>query len=719
MATLNLSTTTEELPVTQKFRISATFNAEPLRPVLEFWAKTLGAISDVDFAPYNQPLQTLLDPASVFAHNRDGINVLLVRWEDLGQFTGPGEGTLAANAQELVRAVRSAEAGGTLIFGVCPPSPAIAQEHRDSVKRLNDRVASALDEVPGVQYLGYDAIERLYPVDSWDNPQGEQLGRIPYTDLYFVALGTALVRLSLALTTPPYKVIALDCDNTLWKGICGEDGPDGVVLDEGRRALQRFMLEQRDAGMLLAMASKNNERDVLETLAQNPDMPLQASRFAAWRINWESKPENLISLAAELSLGLDSFIFVDDNPKECGEVEDTLPEVICLTLPARDEDIPRFLHHVWAFDHPVVTEEDRHRNIYYSQTQEFGRAIRGASDLQHFYDTLQLQVDWEPLTPERLNRAAQLTQRTNQFNFSTIRRSESELQALMESGRLCLTVEASDRFGDYGVIGLVILQDRGTELFIDTFLLSCRALGRGVEYIVMREIGRMAVESGKTTVVAPLVVTAKNMPARQFLEAIGAQWQESAEDRAVFRLPAAHAAAVEWKAIKAAAVQPEAAPRRGKPRRRFVDYNRIAQSLATPEQILEEMRRTRMASGESAPVADPPVGETETRLAAIWSDLLERAAIGRGDNFFDLGGHSLLAVLLLVRLKEAFGVDLHIDDVYSATMTLAGMAATIEAHQMGAVHSDDYASLLAEIEGLSDEEVRALLEQEQSGQIGD
>lgn len=713
---MSLLNTNGEPTTIQKFRISATFNAEPLRPVLDFWAKTLNALPDLAFAPYNQPLQTLLDPAGLFAANHDGRNVLLVRWEDLGQFAGRGEAVLEANALELVRAVRSVDHGPGLIFCVCPPSPAFGAEHADLIRGLNQRAARALDDLTGVHYIDYEEIGRLYPVEHWDNPQGEQLGRIPYTDLYFAALGTALVRLSLVLATPPFKVIALDCDNTLWRGICGEDGPDGVVLDEGRRKLQEFMLEQREAGMLLAMASKNNERDVMETFAYHRSMPLQPDRFAAWRINWDSKPENLSALSEELGLGLDSFLFVDDNPKECGEVEDTLPEVVCLTLPARESEIPRFLRHVWAFDHPVVTEEDRQRNTYYSQARQFGTAVHGSSDLKHFYETLQLRVTVAPLTPDRLQRAAQLTQRTNQFNTTTVRRTEAEIAARMQSGHPVLVVEASDRFGDYGVIGLVIAEERGAEFSIDNFLLSCRALGRGVEHRVLRELGSLAAQRGLNTVVVPLVVTARNQPARQFLESTGGRWRAGSE----YRFPVEALAGLEFvPAAGTLRTESEKPKAQAKASRRMIDYNRIAHSLATPEQILNAVRRQRMSSGEGEPVTDPPRGETESRLAAIWSDLLERAAIGRGDNFFDLGGHSLLAVLMLVRIKEAFGVDLHIDDVYSATMTLAGMAATIEAHQMGAVDEAGYAALLAEIEGLSDEEVRALLEQEETGPAGD
>jgi hypothetical protein len=371
---------------------------------------------------------------------------------------------------------------------------------------------------------------------------------------------------------------------------------------------------------------------------------------------------------------------------------------------------------VWAFDHPVVTEEDRQRNTYYSHAQQFGKAVRGAADLKHFYETLQLRVTVQPLGFDRLNRAAQLTQRTNQFNTTTVRRTEADIATLMQSGRPVLMVEAADRFGDYGVIGLVIAEERGQEFYVDNFLLSCRALGRGVEHRVMRELGRLAAERGLETVVVPLIVTAKNQPAQQFLESTGAHWRVGSE----YWFPVRALGSLEFTpAITALRTEAEKPKAKGKARRRMIDYNRIAHELSTSGQILSAIRRRRMTSGESVPAADPPSTDAEMRLAAIWSDLLERATIGRGDNFFDLGGHSLLAVLMLVRIKEAFGIDLHIDDVYSASMTLAGMAATIEAHQMGAVDAADYAALLAEIEGLSDEEVRALLEQEETGQIGD
>ena len=190
------------------------------------------------------------------------------------------------------------------------------------------------------------------------------------------------------------------------------------------------MLDQRESGMLLALASKNNERDVIETFEQNPEMPLQLRHFITSRLNWESKAENLESMAAELSLGVDSFIFVDDNPKETAEVSEGLPQVLSLTLPHDSASIPQFLAHVWAFDHVSVTEEDRQRNVYYAQAQEFGRELKKARSAEHFLETLELTVKMDALSADRLARVAQLTQRTNQFNFTSLRRTEQDIRSL-------------------------------------------------------------------------------------------------------------------------------------------------------------------------------------------------------------------------------------------------------------------------------------------------
>ena len=455
-----------------RFAIAATFTAEPLRPVIAFWSKQLNANFEIRFAPYNQLAQTLLDPASELGSNAHGMNIVLARLEDLGQFDTNSTDELVkleANVRALLQQIRdSAPAlSAPVIVCLCPSSPAFLdtpQRHAFK-KRMMSVLSAGLDETPGVQLLHYEQIERWYPVDVLHDAEGERLGKIPYTELYYCALGTALVRCTHALRMEPFKVVALDCDNTLWDGICGEDGPEGVVVDPPRRRLQEFMVEQREAGMLLTMASKNNEQDVLDTFAAHPQMPLSLRHFTAWRWNWEPKAENLRSLAEELALSLDSFIFIDDNPKECAELSGELPEVLSLALPADIERTPGFLDHVLG-----VRSSRRHRRRPQSECLLLPAAgvRRGgwlAASPEQFMDTLDLRVAI-PATRSRkacARRAIDTAHESVQL-LTTIRRTEPEIQAL-DDGYECIRPMSAIASAIYGLTGVVIFKaERGRAL---------------------------------------------------------------------------------------------------------------------------------------------------------------------------------------------------------------------------------------------------------------
>ncbi|MGH9612060.1 MAG: HAD-IIIC family phosphatase, partial [Bryobacteraceae bacterium] len=505
------------------------------------------------------------------------------------------------------------------------------------------------------------------------------------------------------------------CDNTLWDGICGEDGPQGVRLNPAREVMHRFFLAQRDAGMLLCLCSKNNEADVFETFAAHPEMPLRPEHFVSWRINWGPKSSNLISLADELGLGLDSFIFVEDDPKECAEVEANCPEALTIPLPTNANDIPGLLNHIWAFDHARLTEEDKRRSASYSQQVARGRFEKQARNLREFLDGLQLEIRIGATMPDQLPRVAQLTQRTNQMNFTAVRRSDGEIRALIEQGWECITVDASDRFGDYGLVGVIMLRRRAEVLVIDTFLLSCRALGRGIEHRMMAFVGQRALELGCSHVDVSFSRTPRNRPAEEFLESTGSTFHISGT--ALFRYPVEYLCNLSYRPPEHSAAEEPTGPSATTPidERKFRDYITIAKQLRTPHQVLEQMRGERRVLANHS--SDAPRTELERQLAAIWEDLLHVTPIGIHDNFFDLGGHSLMAVQLLSQLNREIGVDLSLDVVYSGELTIAEMAKAIELREFAGADADEYAAILAEVESLSDEEVRALLEaEEQPGQ---
>jgi FkbH-like protein/FkbM family methyltransferase len=580
------------------------------------------------------------------------------------------------NLKDLVLALESAvkRSSTPYLVYICPASPAIITDAARSTfhQQMEDLLASYLDGVSGVYLVNSSELAAKYPVVKYYDPHGDEFGKVPYTSTYFTALGTAIARKIYAIKSAPRKVIVLDCDNTLWKGVVGEDGVMGIEITSGFLALQEMMVAQQQAGMLICLCSKNNEADVVEVFEKRPDMPLRKEHIVSMRINWMSKSENIKALATELNLGLDSFILIDDNPVECAEVQAICPEVLTLQLPI-DGDIPRFLNHVWAFDRLKVTEEDKQRTTLYQQNLERDRFAKESLTIEDFLAGLALKVEIKEPTPAQLPRVSQLTQRTNQFNLTTIRRSEGEIQQLLQSEVECRIVEVSDRFGDYGVVGVMIFSTGDDTINVDTFLLSCRVLGRGVEHRMLARLAEIAKERGLSRVDVTYIPTQKNLPALNFLDSLGADFKQPLDKGYRYCLPVEFAAAVSYKpqvteptpesdvAVKAAVATGADTPQTGK----SALLNRIATELYEPEQIIKliesQKHRARSSALESTFVA--PSNQIEKLLVRIWSEVLRIDQVGIYDNFFELGGSSLLMVQVLSKLQESYShislVDLY------------------------------------------------------------
>jgi FkbH-like protein len=712
---------------TQTIAVAATFTADPLALPISFWMKELDLPLAVQIAPYNQVFQQLLDPGSLFSQNKTGINVILVRAEDWQRFEGgiaawaadPAtvEARIERNLGDLISAIASASHRSATphLVALCPPSDAARAEalRETFLKRIEERFASAFAAQSSVYPLLQSELEALYPVAAVDFRHGDEIGHIPYTTAFFTGMGSLIARKIYALRSPPRKVIAVDCDETLWKGIVGEVGPMGVELDAPRRAVQELLVRQKDSGMVLCVTSKNVEQDVLDVWKTRPEMPLRREQFVGTRINWQRKSDNLRSLSAELGLGLDSFILLDDNPVECAEVAATCPEVLALELPQPVETIPAFLQHVWAFDHLRVTAEDRERTALYQQNAERERVRKGSPTLADFLAGLSLEVKIEPPFLAQIARVAQLTQRTNQFNCTTRRRTEGEIVEICRAApaRVCLATEVRDRFGDYGLVGLVIAEPRGGALDVDTFLLSCRVLGRTIENRMLRKLGEIAAQRGLSRVDVHFIPTKKNQPARDFLEGAGAAYEEAEGDGFVVRFPATVAAELPLVPFVAEI------PGGGEGAQRDATtgpapsalLNRIARELRDVDAIRAAIaaylrggaqRETSPASGapEEARDADTPArSPLEDKIAGIWSEVLAIDGIGMDQDFFELGGDSLTAAQVVARVRQAFEVHLPLDVLFEAR-TIAELAVTIVEALAEHDRGDDMESLLDEIE---------------------
>ncbi|MBF9129227.1 HAD-IIIC family phosphatase, partial [Plantactinospora sp. S1510] len=558
------------------------------------------------------------------------------------------------------------------------------------------RLAGALSGDPRVRVITGADLAALYPVPDYHDAYGERSADVPYTRTMFAALGTAVARAAHAWLTPRPKVIAVDADNTLWDGVVGEDGVRGVRVGPGRRAFQEFLLAQRAAGRLIAICSKNAEADVLAVLAQHPDMVLRPEHVTAHRIDWQPKSANLAVLAAELDLGLDAFVFLDDNPVECAEVRAAHPEVLALALPAEPGAVLPYLRHCWPLDVTEVTADDRNRAERYVVEARRRAARAAAPSLASFLDGLGLVVDVRPMASTDLARTAQLTQRTNQFNLTTVRRTAAELGTV--DGEV-LVVDVRDRLGSYGQVGVVVHRAHGARLEVETFLLSCRVLGRGVEHRVLASLGALARERGLAEVALAYSATERNRPGHDFLSGLPGVRRDGTGF--VISVADAVAARYEPHSVRPAPTGPETAARLAPP----ADAERVhrtATTCSTAGQVLAAIEARRSSTPAAAVDTDDP---TEAQVAAIWAELLDFPPTSVHDNFHELGGGSLTLVRFAVRVRDDFGVELPVDALFTDAFTVADVARTIREHS-----SADVDELLAELAQLSDDEIRALLD---------
>jgi FkbH-like protein len=508
----------------RKIVIAATFTAQPLGSTLELWCRAFGMPFSVEFGEFNQLEQTLLSPVSVFINNPNGLNVVLTRPEDL---ISDEDQDGMIRASQLLDAINSYAVNKKgLIVSNLPPavSPFFHGKHQQ-VEKLRFWWLEQLGKIEGIQILD---VARLMEEVGRQNSQDaslEAIARAPYSQIVYQRLGIAITRLVRGRFLPAKKVLALDCDGTLWGGILGEDGIDGIALSNdypGRsfRLFQEMLLELKKRGILLVLVSKNEEADVWNVFEHHPEMILRREDIAGHRINWQKKSANLQELAEELNLGLDSFVLVDDSPVERLEVETNASEVMVVPMPKEPAHYVETLSKLWCFDSSSITVEDSIRTQLMAQEQQRRELQQSTSSIDSYLESLQLVVEIRSAEERDLPRVAQLTQKTNQFNLSLVRRSLTEIQDLHKSSSI-LVLNLKDRFGDYGLVGVAILKQENRDLFLDTFLMSCRALGRGVEQSFLCTLFDFARQKDLKMIIAPYRSGSRNQQVKTFLLKMG------------------------------------------------------------------------------------------------------------------------------------------------------------------------------------------------------
>jgi FkbH-like protein len=515
-------------PESVKVVIAASSTVRSLESPLRVWGRAFGLEIECEFAGFNQVAQVLLSPTSEFSANEGGVNIVLLDptdrcFEENSQMLSVVDQMLAA----IESWSRRQPSGSRTLVGTLPQLvSAFGSIDQSLYEEARYRWRTVLEAIHGIRIFDFAGVVAQLGTAAAQNSEGEALSRMPYSAAVYQAAGIALVRQIMSTRRSSAKVIAVDCDNTLWGGVLGETGFDGIKLgpDGAGRSFQLFqhyLKQLKDRGLLLAIVSKNEEAEVLGVFEQHPEMVLRPGDISAWKVNWKHKSENLQELAEELNLGINSFVFLDDDAAVRREVSMRLPEIHVVPLPDNPSHYCETLQKLWLFDGAEPTEGDRKRTQMIQEETVRKGAQRRAASLEEYLSDLNLEVEMAPPSDAEWPRVAQLTQRTNQFNLSLKRRTIEEVKAAAAKG-FALVVKARDRFGEYGLVGACLC--RMTEpgiCEIDSLLMSCRVLGRGVEESFLHALSRYAQDRGAGVLSARFVSGPRNSMVKGFLTRSG------------------------------------------------------------------------------------------------------------------------------------------------------------------------------------------------------
>jgi FkbH-like protein len=540
----------ERPPTSDSMRtaVLSSFNVDLLPPFLaEALERAKQPPATVSVGAFGQIAQQLLPPDSSLYRDAPDALVLVLAVEDLleplfalapSQLPAEDAAALMADRLEELRGwlhlalerLPMTTCYVVLVGPLAAPlehvlAPLAPERGQDSVMRLRDGVL-ALSGLGGrIVVIDWEWHLRTLGTAALHDPRLWYLARMRLSQGGLATLAELIARHVAAARGAACKVVAVDLDGVLWGGVVGEAGLRGIELGEEGVGLafqdfQRELLRLRDLGILLAVCSKNNPRDVEDAFARHPGMVLRREHFAAERVNWQDKATNLRGLADELSVGLDSFLFLDDSPIEREWVRRALPEVVVPELPQDPVERLGMLRATPCFQRITLTDADRSRADAYRA--ERGRRAFAATtaSFEEFLLSLEQQTTIEPVSDASLARAAQLCQRTNQFNLTTRRYTAAELERMLLDGDVELhTFSVSDRFSDSGITGLAILRFSEEEAEIDTLLMSCRVLGRRLEDVLLAFLVERAQARGARALVGRYEPTAKNAQAADFYAA--------------------------------------------------------------------------------------------------------------------------------------------------------------------------------------------------------
>ena len=516
---------------------------ESLTPYLQYLAYDMGFAAEIRMGDYDNIVQESLGVNAGILRKETDCVFIFMRLENLSWDLARSFSALTAEQVQnevtriqetitnILAGIRKQTDGMILWHGLEIPlypglgiwDSQISAGQVGVISALNDFMQTALRSVPNAYYVDLNLCLARVGGKAFYDERYWHLGRAPYSREALCEIASEDFKFIRSLKGKSKKCLVLDCDNVLWGGIIGEDGLSGIRLGKTYPGSPYYEFQQEvmnlyNRGILIALCSKNNTEDVWEVFRNHPDMVLKEKHIAAAEINWEDKATNLRRIAANLNIGLESLVFVDDSEFEVNLVRGAIPEMTALHFP-KDKTVEyrNMLASCSLFDTLTISAEDRERGVMYKAEAQRKQLQSQAVDLETYLKSLEMVVEVKFADDFALPRIAQLTQKTNQFNLTTRRYSEADIKKFMEDKDVdVLSLRVMDRFGNSGIVGACVLKYTERKAVFDTLLLSCRVLGRGVEDILVIQALKVAKQRGCEVVIGEYYPTAKNAQVRDF-----------------------------------------------------------------------------------------------------------------------------------------------------------------------------------------------------------
>jgi FkbH-like protein len=533
------------------FRLGILSNATSdfSRPAIVASALRYGLLVDVVSPGYGQMLQSALDPFSNIHTNPCDAVLLAVDYRGLPMSVDrPGDAGAAearvdaaiADVKTICEGIRKNSRAACIMQTIARPVETLFGNADRTVpgtwvylvERFNRRLSESLSA--GDVLVDVASIAETVGLANWHEPTQWNLAKLPFALSCLPLYADHVCRVIGAMRGKSRRVLALDLDNTLWSGVIGDDGVEGIIIGQGdatgeaHLSLQESVLALRGRGVVLAVSSKNDDEVARSPFRKHPDMLLHEEHFNVFQANWQDKASNLHAIAQALNLGDDALVFVDDNPFERNLVRQNLPAVTVPELPDDPAYFARTLAAAGYFESVAFSVEDRSRADFYQNNAQRVALQEQMGSVETYLESLAMEITFASFDAVGRSRIAQLINKSNQFNLTTRRYTEAQIQAMETDDSLfTLQVRLRDRFGDNGMISVVICRDAGEAWEIDTWLMSCRVLGRRVEQAVLSEVLEQARARSVKRLVGHYVPTERNELVRDHYAQLGFELKES------------------------------------------------------------------------------------------------------------------------------------------------------------------------------------------------